>query len=214
MPTQREQLVVSSLLAPLRNPVILDCGAHNGEEEQWFRAACTETLHYVMVEPDPRNCQVILDKEPTSRIRRLILGAISDKNGVAKFHFSENAVNQDHGSGSLLEPTGHLEHIPHVAFPLIGMVPTYTLDTIFKKEWLKKVDLLWVDVQGAEKNLIAGGRETLSKTRYCFMEKEHIELYKGEALRDELISLMDGFVVLEEFEQNILFANPKFADPT
>lgn len=213
MPTPTEQSVVSGLLSVIRNPVIVDCGAHIGEEEQWFRQACPETLHYIMVEPDPRNCQVILDREPTSRVRRLIVGAISDKDGGAQFHFSENKVNGDHGSGSLLEPSGHLEHIKHVSFPMAGFVPTYKLDTIFKREWLQKIDLLWVDVQGAERQLIAGGQKALSRTRYCFMEKEHVELFKGEALRDELVLLMKGFVVLHEFEQNILFFNPNFKDP-
>lgn len=207
MPTENEQKVVSCLLRDIRSPVILDCGAHNGEEEGWFREACSETLHYVMVEPDPRNCQVILDRAPTSPIRRLVIGAVSDTNGVAEFYFSENSVNLDHGSGSLLEPTGHLEHIKHISFPFRGMVPTYTLDTIFEKEWLQKVDLLWVDVQGAERKLIAGGAKTLAKTRYIFMEKEHVELFRGEALRDELVSLLKDFRVLREFEQNILFVS-------
>lgn len=212
MPSQEERDTVSALLRPLRNPCIVELGAHTGEDEIWIRNACREHAHYVMVEPDPRNVQAILERGPTSRTRRLIVGAVSDEMGMKEFHFSFNARDKTRASGSLRKPTGHLDAIPEVSFPFTGLVQTYTLDQIFDSEWLSKIDLLWVDIQGAENMMIAGGQTALKHSRYLFMEIEHVELYEGEGLRDDLVGMLPGWTVMREFEFNILMWNTNFVE--
>ena len=211
MATQQEKDHVRSLLADLENPTIVELGAHTGEEEEWFRRASKGSLHHIMVEPDTRNVKYLLDK-PTGNTRRVIVAAVSDKDGVAEFHFSENKRDNNHASGSLRKPTGHLEHLPWITFPFKGMVETLTLDSIFGQERLKKIDLLWVDIQGAERNMIAGGQKALSHTRYVFMEAETVELYEGEALKADLIAALPGWTLLADFGSNILLRNENFAE--
>ena len=92
------------------------------------------------------------------------------------------------------------------------MVETLTLDSIFGQERLKKIDLLWVDIQGAERNMIAGGQKALSHTRYVFMEAETVELYEGEALKADLIAALPGWTLLADFGSNILLRNENFAE--
>ncbi len=144
--------------------------------------------------------------------RKLIIGAVSDEMGFRPFHFAFNAKDKTHASGSLRKPTGHLTAIPEVSFPFTGMVQTYTLDQIFEREYLTKIDLLWADIQGAENMMIAGGQEALKHTRWLFMEVENVELYEGEALRSELISMLPGWHVLQSFEYNILMENGNFVE--
>ena len=211
MATQQEKDHVRSLLADLENPTIVELGAHTGEEEEWFRRASKGSLHHIMVEPDTRNVKYLLDK-PTGNTRRVIVAAVSDKDGVAEFHFSENKRDNNHASGSLRKPTGHLEHLPWITFPFKGMVETLTLDSIFGQERLKKIDLLWVDIQGAERNMIAGGQKALSHTRYVFMEAETVELYEGEALKADLIAALPGWTLLADFGSNILLRNENFEE--
>jgi len=86
------------------------------------------------------------------------------------------------------------------------------LDSIFESEWLTKIDLLWVDIQGAENLMIAGGKTALSHTRYLFMEVENVELYEGEALKTDLVALLPGWTVLQEFEYNVLMVNGGFSE--
>lgn len=237
MPSAEEQLVVSTLLYPLRSPCVLELGAHTGEDESWIRAAFQEPCHYVMVEPDPRNCQSILDRHFARSLvvhrgfgerrlgsfsifqyaqdlgsRRLVIGAIADENGFREFNFSFNADNCSRTSGSLRKPTGHLQFFPEIKFPYRGMVPTFTLDTIFEKEWLTKIDLLWADIQGAENMMIAGGQTALKHTRYLFMEIEKTELYEGEALGHELIGMLPGWKVIRQFDFNVLMENLAFEE--
>ena len=75
-----------------------------------------------------------------------------------------------------------------------------------------KIDLLWCDIQGAENLMIAGGQKALQHTRYLVMEAGTVELYEGESLRPELISMLPGWKVLREFEDNVVMQNLNFSE--
>jgi FkbM family methyltransferase len=221
---QREQAAIRRVMKDIVSPCIVELGAHTGEDEEWIRLACAaddEDIHYVMVEPDPRNCNALLNRphseghpRPINRSRRLIIGAVSDQNGEALFHMSENPRDKNHASGSLLEPTGHVTGMPWITFEKRTWVQTLTLDALFRREWLTKIDLLWTDIQGSERQMIAGGAVALSHTRYCFMETEGTELYRGQALRKELVQMMAErrFAIDDVFPYNVLFRNTAFKE--
>ncbi len=75
-----------------------------------------------------------------------------------------------------------------------------------------KIDLLWTDIQGAERDMIAGGQGALAHTRYLMMEVEAGELYEGQALRDELITILSGWKIFADMGQNMLFCNPNMIE--
>lgn len=213
MPTRLEQHAVRSILVSLRSPCIVDLGARCGEEEEWLRAACSEEAHYVMVEPDAWNCQVICDKGLHAN-RRLVIGCVAQLDGKTRFNTSLSQDGVTRGSGSWREPYLHQRVIPGVNFPpnLATIVPCFTLDTIFEREWLTKIDLLWCDIQGAEREMIQGGQTALSHTRYLFIETEERELYKGMALKPELLTMLADWNLIRYFPDNCLFSNPNFTE--
>ena len=214
--TNEEYTAVRRVCAPLRQPVIVELGARTGEDEDALRRAFREPCKYVMVEADMSNCQAILDHSHASQPggtyttinRRLILGAVAGHTGTVTFHGAKSA-DDARTSGSIRRPTGHLRYFPEITFPdeLRTVVPCYTLDEIFRRELLEKIDLLWVDIQGAERDMIAGGAAALARTRYLFIEAEEEELYEGEALKPELIAILPGWTLLEDFGYNLLMRN-------
>lgn len=214
MPSVDEKNALSRILADIDRPCILELGAHKGEESFWLRAACKpgQMLNHIMVEPDPRNCQTIINAEPLSDFRRLIIGAVADDVEMRPFQFAFNVDDKTHASGSLREPTGHLFHFPQVKFTHVGAVQCYSLDWIFHHQNLTKIDLLYVDIQGAENMMIAGGQTALRHSRYLFMEVENVELYAGEALKGDLIAMLPGWEVVQEFEYNVLLRNTNFRE--
>jgi FkbM family methyltransferase len=194
----------------VESPIVVNLGAYCGEDEPDFRAlAQPNELKLIMVEPDPRNIEII-EKKPLSENRQLIKGAIAECSCYRDFRFSYDSRDGSRGSGSLMKPTGHLKHFPTISFSEPEIVRCYTLDEIFLDSRLSKIDLLWVDIQGAERHMIEGGIWTLLFTRYCFMEAEEIELYKGQALKAELIELMKGYTLIADFGYNILLKNERF----
>jgi FkbM family methyltransferase len=212
MATDSEIAAVRYHTQPLRSPTVVELGARIGEDENWIRASFSEDVHYVMVEPDLRNCQMILDKG-VHRTRRLLIGAVSDHCGTVDFHGSVVDGNT-RGSGSIRKPTKHLEIFPAVEFPLhlSTRVPSHSLDCIFEREWLSKISLLYVDIQGAERDMILGGQKALSHTQYLFLETEDRELYEGMAVKSELMGMLEGWELIRDFGYNCLLKNLHFTE--
>jgi 2-O-methyltransferase len=157
---------------------------------------------HVLVEPDPRNWERIA----RGPLRRLLKCAIAKKTGWRDFWFSQGEL----GSGSILEPTGHLVHFPHIQFTQSpSPLPCYSLDDLYAICKLKEVDLLWVDIQGAEAEMIEGGANALSRTHYLFMEAEEVEFYAGQKLRPQLLEMLPDWKVIETLDYNLLLENTK-----
>lgn len=206
MSTEREIEVVSRLLEDLDRPIIVELGAHCGEDSEWMRQACHD-LHMlnVMVEPDHRNVEIIRH-DRRGRKTVIIEAAIADYTGMIDFNLAIDSRCEGgrSGSGSIREPEGHRITFPEIHFVPGVKVPCWSLDHLCASLGVAKIDVLWVDVQGAERDVIAGGQEALLTTRYIFVESERVELYQGQALRDELLELLPGFRVIEEFDYNLL----------
>ena len=194
------------------DPVVVNLGAYHGEDDAEFQSLVfpgRELLH-IMVEPDPMNCRRIRRDFRLSKMRRLIPGAVASKSGRRAFYRSFDRKDGSAGSGSLLEPVGHLKEFPDVDFPIIQEVYCYTLDQLFEFCELSKIDLLWVDVQGAESEVIEGGRDALARTRYLFLEAEKQELYRGQVLREGLLAMLPGWKLIADFDYNVLLKNEAY----
>lgn len=206
-----ERDAIKKYLFASRNPCVVELGAHRGEDEGWIRQCFHDAVRYVMVEPDIHNALRIIEQgiHPS---RHVVVAAITSQDGDVDFHASLDGNSDMRGSGSIRAPLRHTELFPHIQFPETMKVPGLTLDTLFHREWLSKIDLLWVDIQGAERDMIEGGSKALSHTRYLFIETETSELYAGMALKTELIGLLPGWELIEEFEDNCLLHNPNFVE--
>jgi hypothetical protein len=81
------------------------------------------------------------------------------------------------------------------------------LDSWVRDESLDAIDLIWADVQGAEVDLIAGGKEALKHTRYFYTEYSNTELYEGQINLRQLMALLPDFHVLRRYEKDVLLKN-------
>jgi len=209
MSSLAEKEAVRGILAGFgSNPVIVELGAHVGEESQWIIPLCNHP-RYIAIEPDGTNYVFLRNLLPVGSIA--IRGAVASFNGHCDFHESENLESKNRASGSIRNPTGHLKHFPEVTFSKTT-VPCRTLDFYAEWEHIDHIDLLWCDIQGAERDMIEGGRATLAKTRYMMIEAEpEVELYEGQALKPELIAMLPDWVVLKDFGYNLLMWNSKYA---
>lgn len=204
MSTQAEIRAITDILRKIEAPVIVELGAYCGEDSEFMREAC-KNWHAVnvMVEPDHGNCEMI------RKYRRgvktvLIEAAIADYTGMVDFYAGIDSTCERSGSGSIRKPTEHLKLFPQIEFASPRPVMCWSLDHLFTSMTFCEIDMLWVDIQGAERDMIVGGGLTLGRVRYLFIEAEHHELYEGQALRDELLTLLPQFKVIGEFDYNLL----------
>lgn len=80
-------------------------------------------------------------------------------------------------------------------------VKTVSLDSWTKENNIEKIDLIWVDVQGAERDVIEGAKETLKNVHYFFTEYGETSTYPEAMTREETIILLNelGFEIIPRY---------------
>ncbi len=64
-----------------------------------------------------------------------------------------------------------------------------TLDSVAAE--MSEIDLIKIDVQGAEHLVVKGGRKTLKRTRLIWCEVSFRRMYDGSALFNEMYALLN-----------------------
>lgn len=88
------------------------------------------------------------------------------------------------------EVIGDYSKEQHLTSTTTLRVPMRTLDALFAGE-NGPVDLLKLDVQGLERQVLAGARHTLERTRCVLIEMNYVHHYQGDALLPDLWRLLE-----------------------
>jgi len=171
-------------------------------------APCT----YYAFEPDPNN-NSRFEKSPVAKNVNLIKSAVGDTDGTVTFHQCDciHPTNKLRftGASSIFEPTEQfVKKYPWVDMTSKVKVPICTLDTFIKKHNIvRPITFIWCDAQGAEGHIIKGATETLKRTRFIYLEFLPEELYKGCLLLDQILKLLPGWSIVEQYKGDILLKN-------
>jgi FkbM family methyltransferase len=163
----------------LRGAFVVDLGANEGD----FSAAVlglAPSARILAVEPAPgprERLQARLGSRPNVEIRPV---AVAGETGIANFRLTAH----DHNS-SLLQPRPESQERIGGGWDVVREieVPTVSLDELVGDQ---DVDVLKLDVQGAELDVIGGGRRALERTRAVLLEMNLFSQYEGDATFDAL----------------------------
>lgn len=200
--------IVRTRPPPVAHPLVVEVGVHDGVEfARLAGRSPTGSADWIGFEPDPRSIALLRERGIT-----VIEKAASDHDGEAEFWLSggwtpgsgETRWHTD--SSSLNRPTKHLEVAPWCRFEERIKVPTVRLDTALPD---RMVDLMWIDVQGAQRKVLAGAPETLQRTRYLFIECHPVPMYEEEPTFAELRGLLPDFALVKRWEGEALFRNTR-----
>jgi 2-O-methyltransferase len=198
------------------NAVIVEAGAHDGGDTVEF-ARLFPDARILSFEPHPKLFAVA--REATRNLRNVVLEnvALYDKKGKMPFHISSGTSD---ASSSLLVPKEHLKHHPSVKFEQSIHVDVIRLDDYLAAKQIKRIDFLWLDLQGAELHVLRTLDSFLSGTTGLFIEVSLSEVYEAVPKYQEVRNFLKerGFVAV--FEQlpwadagNVLFLNQALVDP-
>lgn len=118
------------------------------------------------------------------------------------------------GSSSIKESLSHSKQWPWLTFDKTVDVRVIRLDDWAEENGIDAVDFIWMDVQGAERDVIQGGARTLRRTKYVSVEYGATTAYQGAMDREETVRIFEeyGFEVVPEHSDekkvgDLLFMN-------
>jgi FkbM family methyltransferase len=168
---------------------IVIIGANDGSEIPRLRRTYPRS-RFLCFEPSPAGYNKLTENfRETDYVQARKL-ALSDSSGIATFHELPMA-----GNGSLLPPDpakwstfNQQKENEVTAF----QVQLSTLDA--EANSLERIDLLWIDVQGAEGQVLRGGFNTLPRVEAIFLEVALIDSpYQGAFRFSQLDELLRSF---------------------
>ena len=183
------------------NPVIIEIGSHYGEDTlRLLETFPNANIH--CFEPDDRNIKIFNEIVNDNRVV-LHQSALSNQNGKARFYksFTENESNivpEKYDFISLDEYQNNLLHnsgsssikkgYPN-CFSEEYYVQTIRFDDWYNRKDIGSIDFVWIDVQGAEYEVIDGMGSTIQNISYIWIEYGEDE-YEGALDREQTIILL------------------------
>jgi FkbM family methyltransferase len=145
------------LVSPMQRAIVLDIGGNTGQTCRRVREVFPSSRIFTF-EPGAAASASLKRLAAEAGDIEVIQAAASERDGTAEFFESDNSQ-----MSSLLEPSdAGVRYYGEEMRPKRRVsVPTLSLDTWFAKSRLPRVDLMKVDVQGAELAVLRGARELL-----------------------------------------------------
>lgn len=172
----------------IKNPeVILDLGARDFNESILFASLYPNAKVYSFecnAKTIEKNIWKLLNKHNI----KLIPKAVREYTGKTTFYpVSSNppkGYSPNVGASSLFKASGHMTTEP--IFQTEEVVECTTLADWASQEGISKVDVIWMDIQGAEYLALKGLGDLIDTVKVIFTEVTYKELYQGQDMFPEL----------------------------
>ncbi len=198
-----------------KNLVILECGGHIGQDTIKLCEMFNKGKIYT-IEANPilfNNLKKIKEQYNNLYVFNY---ALSDKIGTQNFYIDENPIG-DAGASSLLESSeGYL--INYIKKERCISVNSITLKEFMDINLIKKIDFMWLDVEGYEYYILNSSIDVLNKIDMIYLEVNFQEFRKNTYLYEDIKKLLENnnFKEINKWEQgaewgtwqgNVLFKN-------
>jgi FkbM family methyltransferase len=154
---------------------VIDAGANRGAFTDAF-LLLHRPERVVLVEAIPQLAETLRARYAGDPRISVVAAALSDTNGEAQFD-----INRSEASSSLLpiDPRNSKWFARDLRVASTVRVPTITLPELLKREGLERIDLLKLDLQGAERLVLSGAAEILDRVQVIYTEVFFEQLYAG-----------------------------------
>jgi len=166
------------------NPVIVEVGSFNGKDTLRLANSFPNAKVYGF-EPVPELYSVAVRRCLKRSNVKILQLAVSNETGWTSINISGGTSR---ASSSILDPGPIGQHFRGIKFDEENKV---SVATIKLSDWitntgLEKIDLLWIDVQGAEGLVLHGLEDKLHLVKMIYSEVNFEESYSGTILFDEV----------------------------
>ena len=201
--------------------VVFDIGSLHALESVEFAKEFKNAKIFTF-EAHPDSYEVCLLNTKNHPSVTVINEAVNDFDGSCKFYPMDKDKtittweDGNQGASSLYRANGSFDHIEkYVQYEI--EVPCTRLDTFCQKNNLDKIDIIWMDLQGAELKALQSLGPLLETVQIIHTELEIKPMYEGQCLFDDVYNfLLDNGFEHEwgntnvEFFSNYIFRNQRY----
>ncbi len=175
----------------LKNKIrsIVEIGARDCAETVAFAERFPEARVYAF-ECNPETLPICRERVAGKKNVTLIEAAVTDQAGPITFYqINTSKTKTDYpggnpGASSIFPASGNYPLEQYVQNQIT--VPSTTLQDFFAAQAIPSVDLLWMDIQGAELAALRGAGSDLAKIKLIHLEVEFFSIYKHQPLAREV----------------------------
>lgn len=204
-------------------PIVMEFGACDGYHSRLMIDIIlkkTNTFQYHLFEPKKDLHESIYNRighliNQLPNNIKLFDKAIGADNGKMKFYVSggQRIVNGQvldsyYGSSSIRKPKLVTQAWKDMTF-YESNCDVITFDEHIKVQGLsgKIIDFIWADIQGAEVDLINGGKDAFKNVKYFYTEYANSEFYEGEIGLKEICNMLPNFELVQDYGGDVLLKN-------
>jgi len=198
--------------------VIFEIGSHMGlDTAKFIEITGSRNIH--CFECDPRNIGILknlglnvdLNDEAVSDIDGYV--DLYQSTGKPSGSFGINILDENDwtASSSIKKPKEHLTEVDWCKFKDPIKVKSTRIDSYCHKKRIENIDFVWMDVQGAEGNVLSGFGKMIDNTKFIFTEYSNRELYEDSLIgKDKILNILgDDWNIVHDFGNDILLENCK-----
>ena len=169
---------------------IFDVGAHDGRTIKLYRKHFPNSTMFSF-EPTPETFENLKNNASNYQNAEVFNVALSNFVGQTEFF-----VNKSSLTNSILKPFDEKYIAPNIFHTVEKIVVnTNTIDAFCKEKKLEKINILKIDVQGAELDVLKGAAAMLTNKNIdlIYLEVEFVELYLNQPLFHDISSFLKTF---------------------
>lgn len=169
--------------------IVIHAGANQCQEKDLYAKSAFGPIYWI--EAIPKYVELSRELLAGFSSQEVIEATLWSKDGIKKqFHISSN----DGLSSSLFKMKWHRAIHPSISLGDEITVETKTLDTVIAGCGLesKNIQLLVLDLQGAELEALLGGQKTLEKVQAVHVEVSRVQLYDSQPTFTQIHKFLTG----------------------
>jgi FkbM family methyltransferase len=185
---------VSAAFIPREGDICIDVGANIGCVSLLWRLT-NKNGRIIAIEPHPVTFRRMLDNFSLNQI-----AAIESVEAAIGSHDGQIEILIDNDNNSMAKVVSASEVMPAFKDQRTTQVPCLTLDGLLADRGITRVDLLKIDVEGAEELCLEGARKTLKMSDKIILE------YHSPQLRDSCARILTAHGFEHQIVGTLLFA--------
>ena len=201
---------IKKLIGEKEEVIIFEIGCADGRDTRKFLQTFGDNLKLYTFDPEPVNIKALSEIGATNyrgesnndiiQDPRNIFHpyAMCDEDKTIIFNRSRDIGYPDKGegvgrySGSIHDPVNQASMYTGILFDQTVEAQGRSLDSFCKEKSIEHIDFIWMDTQGAEREVLGGMKENYTNIDYIYTEYYNEEMYKDQIYLNGIVEMLSA----------------------